>query len=206
MENVKASLRIVAGSLKGRRLDVVVHEDLRPTPLMVREALFSILGNAIPNRPFFDVFAGTGVNGLDAISRGASEASFLEYDPRLATAIDKYLKRFEVIGKGHVMKADVYRWAERWIPPASAVTIFLSPPFADLENRLDEFLTMVNTLMAKVPEDSTVTIQAEAGFPEAKLQDAEAWDIRKYGRNMLYIWVKPMTTEIVTDTATAPTA
>ena len=101
-----------------------------------------------------------------------------------------------MIEKGQVMKVDVYRWAERWIAPKQAVNIFLSPPFADLENRLDEFLTMVHLLMDKVAEDSTVTIQAEFGFPEAKLHDAEAWDVRKYGRNMLFIWVKPLTAPI----------
>ena len=54
---------------------------MRPTPQMVREALFSILGNAVPGRPFFDLFAGTGVHGLEAISRGATEAVLVEREP-----------------------------------------------------------------------------------------------------------------------------
>ncbi len=53
----KTELRIVAGTLKGRRLQCFVHPDMRPTPQMVREALFSILGNAIPGRMFYDIFA-----------------------------------------------------------------------------------------------------------------------------------------------------
>src|SRR5580704_14303306 len=104
MEPTRTQLRIIAGSLRGRRLDIVVHEDLRPTPQMVREALFSILGNAVPGRPFFDVFAGTGANGLEAISRGASEAIFLERDNRLSADIDKHLKKFEVVSLGKVLK------------------------------------------------------------------------------------------------------
>ena len=75
----KVELRIVAGSLRGRKVKAVVHDDLRPTPQIVREALFSILGNAVPGRPFFDIFAGTGVHGLEAISRGATEAVFVEH-------------------------------------------------------------------------------------------------------------------------------
>jgi 16S rRNA G966 N2-methylase RsmD len=59
----KTEIRIVAGSLRGRKLTVHVHPGMRPTPQMVREALFSILGNAVPGRPFYDVFAGTGVVG-----------------------------------------------------------------------------------------------------------------------------------------------
>lgn len=192
MERIRTQLRIIAGSLRGRRLDCVVHEDLRPTPQMVREALFSILGNAVPNRAFFDVFAGTGANGLEALSRGASEATFLELDPRLAADIEKYLRKFEIVERGRIVKTDVYRWSERWIAPSQPVNVFLSPPFADLEERLDAFLAMVRMLMDKVQEDSTVTVQAEAGFPETTLPDPEAWDTRKYGRNMLFIWVKPL--------------
>src|SRR5271163_2817678 len=123
---MRVQLRIVAGSLRGRKINCQVNPDLRPTPQMVREALFSILGNAVPNRPFFDVFAGTGANGLEAISRGASEAVFLERDTRLAADIDKHLKKFEIVPLGKVFKADVYRWAERWIPPSTPVNIFLS--------------------------------------------------------------------------------
>lgn len=195
MEHIRTQLRIVAGSLRGRKLDCVVHEDLRPTPQMVREALFSILGNAVPNRPFFDVFSGTGANGLEAISRGASEAVFLERDSRLAADINKHLRKFEVEPRGQVFKTDVYRWAERWLPPNKPVNVFLSPPFADLGDRLDDFLAMVRLLMDKVREDSTVTVQGETGFPEDKLPESGAWDVRKYGRNMLYVWVKPLSAE-----------
>jgi 16S rRNA (guanine966-N2)-methyltransferase len=195
MEHIRTQLRIVAGDLRGRKLDCVVHEDLRPTPQMVREALFSILGNAIPNRPFFDVFAGTGANGLEAISRGASEAVFLERDPRLAADIDKHLKKFEIVSLGKVLKTDVYRWVERWIPPATPINIFLSPPFADLTNRVDDFLAMVRLLMTKVAEDSTISVQGETGFSESQLPEPENWDVRKYGRNMLFVWVKPLASQ-----------
>src|SRR5258708_39440237 len=110
MEHIRTELRIIAGSLRRRKLDCVVHEDLRPTPQMVREALFSILGNAVPERAFYDVFAGTGANGLEAISRGASEAFFLERDQRLAMDIDKNLRKFEVHDRATVVRTDVYRW------------------------------------------------------------------------------------------------
>jgi 16S rRNA (guanine966-N2)-methyltransferase len=192
MEHIRTQLRIIAGQLRGRKLDCVVHEDLRPTPQMVREALFSILGNAVPQRAFYDIFAGTGANGLEAISRGASEAVFLERDPRLAADIEKHLKKFEVVDKGRIIKTDVYRWVERWVPPVAALNIFLSPPFADYEERLDDFLAMLRVLMEKVPEDSTITVQCETGFPESKLPESAAWDVRKYGRNRLLIWVKPL--------------
>src|SRR2546421_4931524 len=116
---MRTQLRIVAGSLRGRKVSCVVSENLRPTPQMVREALFSILGNAVPGRPFYDVFAGTGVVGLEALSRGATEARLVESDPRQAGEIRKYAERFGVADRAQVLRADAYRWAERWVPPAA---------------------------------------------------------------------------------------
>src|SRR5207245_9301087 len=100
---MRVQLRIVAGSLRGRKINCHVSPELRPTPQMVREALFSILGNAVPEQPFFDVFAGTGANGLEALSRGASFATFVERDFRLAQDIDTHLKTFGVARDAQVI-------------------------------------------------------------------------------------------------------
>jgi len=201
----KTQVRIVAGSLRGRKLTTVVHEGMRPTPQMVREALFSILGNAIPGRVFFDIFAGTGVVGLEAVSRGASSARLIEKDPRQAADIQKYADQFGVADRVQVIKADVYRWAERWVPGGRApVNLFLSPPFPDLTEKADEFLTLVNTLLAKAPDESVLTIQAEDGFPLDRLPDLPAWDIRHYGRNMLLFLVVSRSTSPQAEPVEAP--
>lgn len=184
----QAQLRIVAGDLKGRQLAVAVHAGMRPTPQMVREALFSILGHAVAGRPFFDVFAGTGINGLEALSRGASRAVFVERDGRLAGAIDAHLTRFQLSDRGRVVRGDVYRWAERWLPPGEAVNLYLSPPFGDLTQRSDDFLNLIATLQRLAPAGSVLTLQLETGFDLLTLPDAQRWDVRKYGRNLLAFW------------------
>lgn len=188
----KTEVRIVAGSLKGRKLTVMVHPGLRPTPQMVREALFSILGNAVPGRVFFDVFAGTGVVGLEAVSRGASRAVLIERDVKEASNIHKAAERFGVLSQVQVLKADGYRWAERWVPPVGGpVNVFLSPPFPDLQaEKLAAFLQLVTLLLAKMPDESVLTLQTEDGFPHDQLPELAAWDVRSYGRNQLLFRVK----------------
>jgi 16S rRNA (guanine966-N2)-methyltransferase len=202
----KTQVRIVAGSLRGRKLTVVVHEGMRPTPQMVREALFSILGNAVPERAFYDVFAGTGVVGLEAISRGASSARLIEKDARQAADIQKYADQFGVGDRVQVLKADVYRWAERWLPPRDPVNLFLSPPFPDLGEKADEFLELVRILLDKAPPASVLAIQAEEGFPLPSLPDPLAWDVRKYGRNLLLFYVKGVPAAAPGGAPAAPTA
>src|SRR5438552_6447263 len=124
---MRIELRIVAGSLRGRKLVCMVSDKLRPAPQMVREALFSILGDAVPDRPFFDLFAGTGAVGLEAISRGASSTAFVERDFRAANDIDQHLRAFGVADHGTVLRADAYRWALQWPAPAEPVNLFLGP-------------------------------------------------------------------------------
>jgi 16S rRNA (guanine(966)-N(2))-methyltransferase RsmD len=184
----KAHIRIVAGRLRGRKLIVAVHPGLRPTPQMVREALFSILGNAVPDRPFIDVFAGSGVVGLEALSRGARSATFIERDHKLADAIERSARTFDVAAAADIVRQDVYRWAERWLAPPEPVNIFLSPPFADLDERAADFHQLVAILESKAPAESVIILQVEETFDVATLPDAERWERRQYGRNVLLFW------------------
>lgn len=187
---MRAQLRIVSGSLRGRKLTCAVHPGLRPTPQRVREALFSILGDAVPDRPFVDVFAGTGIVGLEALSRGASAVTFVERDFRLVQALEDNLARFDLAGRGRVARADVYRWGERFEPPGEPVNVFLSPPFADLDRRTDDLLGLVAGLQQKAAPGSVLVLQSETDAPLEPLPAAEQWERRRYGRNELLIWVK----------------
>src|SRR5262245_41476907 len=187
---MRTQLRIVAGSLRGRKLTCVVTAGLRPTPDVVRQALFSILGDAVPDRPFFDVFAGTGVVGLEALSRGAKSVTFVERDFRLIADLDRHIKEFGVAERATVVRTDVYRWIERWQAPAEPGCGFLSPPFPDFESRREELFGVCARLQEKVPPGSVVVLQAEEGVPLDELADRDNWDQRVYGRNHLLFWVK----------------
>jgi 16S rRNA (guanine(966)-N(2))-methyltransferase RsmD len=187
---MRTQLRIVAGSLKNRKLSCSVHPKLRPTPEMVREALFSILGNAVPGRPFFDVFAGTGVVGLEALSRGAASTTFVERDFRLIADLERHVQQFAVKDQATLQRADVYRWVERWQPPHEPVNLFLSPPFADLERRADEFVRLVAELQGKLFPGSVLVLQGEESPALDELPAREQWEERRYGRNHLLFFVK----------------
>jgi 16S rRNA (guanine966-N2)-methyltransferase len=189
---MRTQLRIVAGSLGGRKVTVTVNPRLRPTPQMVREALFSILGNAVPGRPFLDVFAGTGVVGLEALSRGASAATFVERDFRLVAALEQHLEEFGVAPQATLVRADVYRWAERYEAPAEPVSVFLSPPFADLQRRPEALVRLLARLQQAVAPGSVLVLQSESQVSLGPLPEADRWERRRYGRNELLIWVKEL--------------
>jgi 16S rRNA (guanine(966)-N(2))-methyltransferase RsmD len=187
---MRVQLRIVAGSLRGRRIHSNVSPDLRPTPEMVREALFSILGDAVPDRPFFDVFAGTGAVGLEALSRGASQLTSVERDFRLVQDLVRHLQEFKVADRADVQRADAYRWAAHWQASPGPVNVFISPPFADLQRRADELLTLIGHVRQKAAPGSIVVVQTEKDTLVDELPDLEQWQQKRYGRNVLLIWVK----------------
>jgi 16S rRNA (guanine966-N2)-methyltransferase len=187
---MRTQMRIVAGSLRGRKLTCNVSENMRPTPQMVREALFSILGNAIPGRAFYDVFAGTGIIGMEAVSRGASLGVFVERDFRLISEIENHLSKFGIRDQSRIVRGDVYRWLERWQPPKDPSVVFLSPPFADLDDRVDDMLQIVAILRERLPIGSVLILQFEQSEALERLPDREKWDERRYGRNHLLFWVQ----------------
>jgi 16S rRNA (guanine(966)-N(2))-methyltransferase RsmD len=188
---MRYQVRIIAGSLRGRKLTVADTPGLRPLADRAREALFSILGNAVPDRPFFDVFAGSGAVGMEALSRGASAVTFVEREPRAVGDIIRHLEGFGVADQATVLRADAYRWADKWAVPAEPVNVFLGPPYREFDDHRDAVRWLVTTLQHKLPAGSVLILQSDAAFPADELPEAAQWDVRHYGRTQLAIWTKP---------------
>src|SRR5438132_8289604 len=183
---MKLHLRIVAGAQRGRKLAWVFNPQLRPTPDRVREALFNILREAVAGRAFIDVFAGSGIVGLEALSRGAADVLFLERDARQAQDIERHVRDFGYADRARVQRADVYRWAEAWQPPAEPVTVFVSPPFKDIQHHPEDLLLLIERLQRTMPPDSALVLQSEKHSPLDGQAALAGWDQRAYGRNILF--------------------
>ena len=120
-------LRIVSGSLRGSRIDVLDQEGLRPTSDRVRETLFNWLAPMVGGARCLDLFAGTGALGIEAISRGAAECIFVERDRGLARQIEATLDRLKV-DNASVVNADALTWLAQGQQVFDLV--FLDPPFS----------------------------------------------------------------------------
>lgn len=132
MKSVKRSdgpagrLRIIGGRWRGSRVDVTRQTAVRPTPDRVRETLFNWLAPWIAGARCLDLYAGTGILGLEALSRGAREACFVEQDPRLAAAIRR--RADTLAGNADVVCADAVHYLAR--PGAAPFDVaFVDPPY-----------------------------------------------------------------------------
>ena len=121
-----AELRITGGELGGRRIRAPRRrgKGVRPTTERVREALFSILGDMSGLR-VLDLFAGTGALAIEALSRGASEATLVDRDARLARS---NVEELGLADRATVVRSDVPRWLSR-CEPESADLVLCDPPY-----------------------------------------------------------------------------
>jgi 16S rRNA (guanine966-N2)-methyltransferase len=102
-------MRIIAGSLKGRRLKAPTWDGLRPTSDKLRETLFNILAPRIAGARVLDAYAGTGAAGIEALSRGAASVTFVERDRRAQTLIADNLAHCGVADGYVIIRADMAR-------------------------------------------------------------------------------------------------
>ena len=121
-------MRIVAGEFRGRQLKSPTWEGLRPTSDRLRETLFNILGPSVRGARVLDAYAGTGAIGIEALSRGAAEVTFVERDPRAVKLIEANLSALGA--SGAIIRAG---WSDAVTRLGGQVfdLIILDPPYAD---------------------------------------------------------------------------
>ncbi len=120
-------LRIIGGRHRGRRLEFPAGIDIRPTPDRVRETLFNWLQPRIDGARVLDLFAGSGALGLEAISRGAAHATFVEQDRRAGVAIEALAREWRE-SEVRVLSVDALAWLARANDAAYDI-VFLDPPY-----------------------------------------------------------------------------
>jgi 16S rRNA (guanine(966)-N(2))-methyltransferase RsmD len=174
-------MRVIAGRWGGRRLAAPPGSATRPTSDRVREALFSILGDRVAGAAVLDLFAGSGALGLEALSRGAGRATFVDEAPAAIRAIRANLDA--VGGEAEVVRADALRWlrtASRL--PREYDLVFLDPPYrraASLGEHLSEGLAPVLAPAALVVAEADRRSPLDLQIPVI--------DERRYGDTLIRI-------------------
>jgi 16S rRNA (guanine966-N2)-methyltransferase len=154
-------MRVIAGSAKGRRLRATKAPEMRPTTDMARQTIFDILGDVVRGARVLDLFAGAGTLGIEALSRGAAEAVFVDNDRDACSII---LGNLEVTGlraSATIRRADVLRYSAK---PASNPfdLVFLDPPYG---RGLGFVIRVLGKIAAGswVRQGGTVVVEAEVG-------------------------------------------
>jgi 16S rRNA (guanine(966)-N(2))-methyltransferase RsmD len=125
-------MRVIAGEAKGRTLKRVPGKGTRPISDRVKESLFNILSWQVPDCRFLDLFAGTGGVGIEALSRGAQEAVFVEKAPKAIRVLRENLRLTGMSRRSRVIQEDVFRFvvlANQQVDPKDRFDIvYVAPP------------------------------------------------------------------------------
>jgi len=169
-------MRVIAGEFRSRALKTLPGLATRPTPDRLRESLFSIIAPEVEGVTFLDAYAGTGAIGIEALSRGAARAVFIERTRQAMTVIRENLAALGIANRAEVLSGRVLQY----LPQRPADIVFLDPPY-DLEKEYGEALAI---LSAKPPR--LVIAQHATRFKlEDRYGDLERTRVLKQGDNTL---------------------
>jgi 16S rRNA (guanine966-N2)-methyltransferase len=169
-------MRVIAGAYRHRLLKSVPGFDVRPTPDRLREALFNILAPRIGGATFIDAYAGTGAVGIEALSRGARQVTFIERNPLALACLRQNLLALQIGSQAVVLKGS----AARLLKDRGADIVFLDPPY-DRRNEYGDALAALEGESAKL-----VIAQHETRFDPG--DGTDVWRrtrVVKHGSNAL---------------------
>jgi 16S rRNA (guanine(966)-N(2))-methyltransferase RsmD len=182
------SVRVISGSAKGRRLKAVPGDTTRPVTDMVKEALFDILAGDVIDSAWWDVFAGTGAIGIEALSRGAASVLFSDLNRLPVETIRQNLAHCGFTSLGEIRRADALSMLAA-APSRAFDYIYVAPP------QHKELWSHALTLL-----DGNPGWLSEAGWAIAQIHPREYHDLtlrnlekieqRKYGSTLLLFYEK----------------
>jgi 16S rRNA (guanine966-N2)-methyltransferase len=151
-------MRVIAGEFRSRRLVSLPGLDVRPTPDRMRETLFNILAPVIEGATFVDAYAGTGAVGIEAISRGAKLAVFIEKDREAVEAIKANLNSLDIKSRGRIIRGA----AAMHLASIEADIVFIDPPYP----KDTEYQLAFDAISAKPPALTIVQHSVRYKIPD----------------------------------------
>lgn len=183
-------LRIIGGKARGRRIHSVPGETTRPITDKVREALFNIIGQDIQDAKVLDLFAGTGSVGIEALSRGANYACFVDANRQPISTIIENLNSTGLRNGGEVVRFDAFKFLE--LPPRNNFDyIYIAPP--QYKQMWNKALQVLDSHVDWLSEDAWVIVQIhpveyESTGETLLLKHLVEFNQRHYGSTLLIFY------------------
>jgi 16S rRNA (guanine966-N2)-methyltransferase len=190
-------LRIIGGHFRGRKLRYHGDPIVRPMKHRVREAIFNLISTESTGRHAIDLFAGTGALGLEALSRGAVSATFIERHVPSAQIVEENIVALGIAERVTLRTMSAFLWCKRDLdspqegPPRDLPwLVFCSPPYSFFIERQEETLDLIQRVAAAAPAGSTLVIESDERFDFETLASGDRlnWDVREYPPARVGIW------------------
>lgn len=178
-------MRVIAGTARRLQLKTIEGKDTRPTTDRIKETLFNMIQPELPDSVFLDLFSGSGAIGIEALSRGAKRAYFVEQNPKAMACIKDNLNFTRLVDKAELLLTDAMTAMRRLEGQKAMDIIFMDPPYhQELEQQVLRYLK--DSTLAD--EDTTIIIEAslDTSFSFLEQEDLpfEVVRYKKYKTNM----------------------
>jgi 16S rRNA (guanine(966)-N(2))-methyltransferase RsmD len=185
-------MRVISGTAKGRKLKATPGAATRPITDKVKEALFNIIDTNIVDARFLDLFAGTGGVGIEALSRGARQAVFVDKSRVAIDTIRFNLEHTRLSEHSQVIRADAFAYLAG--AAGAFEYIFVAPP--QYQEWWLKSVRAIDARPAWLAGDGEIIVQIDPHeYQELALQNFEVIDERRYGNTMLVFYARPQDEE-----------
>ena len=176
------SLRISGGTLKGRRLKTPKTSRTRPTSEKLRQAFFNINQHRLPDSRFLDLFAGTGAMGIEAMSRGAASATFIEQDKRALSCLRENVEALDISSQCLIIAGDVRKVLQR--TAGQFDIIYIDPPYG--QGLGDATIALLDN--SDILAQNGLIFLEETEYTEHALEHLTLREKRPFGERFLFIF------------------
>jgi len=187
-------MRVISGSAKGRNLQAVPGDSTRPITDRVKEALFNILGTDIVDARFLDLFGGTGGVGIEALSRGAAQAVFIEKNRKAQETIKANLLHTKLNDRAEIVRGDAFMFL-RGVPQPFHY-IYIAPP--QYQRLWIDALQLIDGQPGWLADDGEIVVQIHPKeYETVTLDHFEEIEQRKYSSTLLVFYEHKQTSDEV---------
>jgi 16S rRNA (guanine966-N2)-methyltransferase len=186
----ETELRIIGGHFRHRRLRYHGDPIVRPMKHRVREAIFNLISTESVGCHAIDLFAGTGALGLEALSRGAERATFIERHVPTSHVLQENIDTLGVADRVTLLTTSAFLWGKRDLPQFAAAAkvaglpwlVFCSPPYDFFVDRQQDMLDLIDGCKNSSTPGSTVVVETDERFDTERLMEDNnwTWDVRVY--------------------------
>lgn len=181
-------MRVIGGTARGRTLKSLPGKVVRPITDRVKEALFNILSGEVEGARFLDLFGGTGAVGIEALSRGAAHATFVEISPRVYRVLKENLQLTGVADRAEAIRGDAFAFL-RGKPAAPYDIVYIAPP--QYRRMWRKAVELLDEKPEWVAEGGLVIVQIDPREKEpVHLQHFTLEQERRYGDTLLMFFRK----------------
>lgn len=177
--------RVTGGSAKGAKLFSVPGLDVRPATSRMRISLFEILRARLIDARVADLFAGTGCLGLEALSRGAARALFVDADPRSLEAIRRNVEKLRFGERADIRRGDAFQEGPRL---DATDVVFIDPPYRFFVERAEDLRALVSACLGRLAPEGVAVVEHRPKEGLGELPAGRVLDERNYGGTVVTLY------------------